>query len=311
MDVDKNRELEGRKASAIAIIGNIFLTTFNFVVGLLSGSSALIAESAHTLSDVLTSVIAFIGFKIGMKPADEDHQYGHGRAEPLVGLVIVAFLLIVAFEILSGVYEKLTSGAALVAPDIIAAGMALVGIVVNLVMTTYLIRTGRRISSPAIVADGQHQKVDIFSCVAIFIGVIVSQLGYPILDPLIAIFIAIIVIKTAMELARDNVNIIMGKLPSKAILNNIKMIANSVNYVKGVHSIKINPMGPYSSAELHIEVDGNLQLKDAHEIAHEVEKKIIDGVSGVEMAIVHVCPFDEKCDTQDIIEGESKKNEGN
>lgn len=303
LDADNTREMEGRKASAIAIIGNIFLTTFNFVVGLLSGSSALIAESAHTLSDVLTSVIAFIGFKIGMKPADEDHQYGHGRAEPLVGLVIVAFLLIVAFEILSGVYDKLTSGATLVAPDIIAAGMALVGIVVNMVMTTYLIRTGKRINSPAIVADGQHQKVDIFSCVAIFVGVIVSQLGYPILDPLIAIFIAVIVIKTAVELARDNVNIIMGKLPSKAILKNIINIANSVKDVKGVHSIKINPMGPYSSAELHIEVDGNLKLKDAHEIAHKVEKEIIDKVSGVKMAIVHVCPFDEECDTQDIIEG--------
>jgi len=297
LDIDIEREKTGRKASTVAILGNIFLTVFNFSIGIISGSSALVAESAHTLSDVLTSIIAFIGFKIGMKPADREHQYGHGRAEPLVGLVIVVFLLVVVYEILSGVYAKFTSGAVLVAPESIAAYMALIGIFVNLVMTTYLFRAGKRINSPAIIADGQHQKVDIFSCAAIFIGVLGSQLGYPFLDPLVAIFIALIIIKTAFELGLDNVNILMGKLPSETILEEVEAAANKVKDVKGVHSVKINPMGPYSSAELHIEVDGELKLKNAHEIAHKVEEKIIYDVSAIKMAIVHVCPFDEECET--------------
>jgi cation diffusion facilitator family transporter len=292
-----DRAKVGRNASAVAIFGNIFLTVFNFIIGTLSGSSALVAESAHTLSDVLTSIIAFVGFKIGMKPADEDHQYGHGRAEPLVGLVIVVFLIVVAYEILSGVYIKFTSGAALVPPELIAGAMAVIGIIVNLTMTTYLIRTGKRIDSPAIIADGQHQKVDIFSCIAILVGVVGSQLGFPFLDPLVAIFIALIVIKTAFGLARDNVNIIMGKVPSKTILNDVKTAAKKVENVKGVHSVKINPMGPYSSVELHIEVDGELKLKDAHEIAHNVEKQIINEVSAIKMAIIHVCPYEGECDT--------------
>jgi cation diffusion facilitator family transporter len=300
--LDKNIEREkiGRKASSIAISGNILLTIFNFTVGTISGSSGLIAESAHTLSDVLCSVIAFIGFKIGMKPADEDHQYGHGRAEPLVGLVIVAFLLIVAYEILSGVYVKLTSPTALVPPELIAAFMALIGIFVNFSMATYLTRAGKRINSPAIIADGQHQKVDIFSCVAILVGVVGAQFGYPILDPLVAIFISLIVIRTAIVLARDNVNVIMGKVPSETILDDVKSAAEKVENVKGVHSIKINPMGPYSSAELHIEVDGEKKLKDAHKIADNVEKQIIREVSTIKMAIIHVDPFEEECTTEDI-----------
>ena len=297
MDKTEERQKIGRNASAVAISGNTFLTIFNFIIGLISGSSALIAESAHTLSDVLTSIIAFIGFKIGMKPADKDHQYGHGRAEPLVGLVIVAFLVIVAYEILSGVYIKLTSTTPLAPPELIAALMAFIGIFVNLAMTTYLIRAGKKINSPAIIADGQHQKVDIFSCIAILVGVIGAQLGFPILDPLVAIFISIIVIKTALELARDNVNIIMGKVPSDTILDEVKSAAKKVDNVKGVHSIKINPMGPYSSAELHIEVDGDLKLKDAHIIAHNVEQRIINDVSAIKMAIIHVCPFEEECAT--------------
>ena len=297
MDKTDERQKIGRNASAVAISGNTFLTIFNFIIGIISGSSALVAESAHTLSDVLTSIIAFIGFKIGMKPADDDHQYGHGRAEPLVGLVIVVFLVVVAYEILSGVYIKLTSTTPLAPPELIAALMAFIGIFINLAMTTYLMRAGKKINSPAIIADGQHQKVDIFSCIAILVGVIGAQLGFPILDPLVAIFISIIVIKTAFELARDNVNVIMGKVPSDTILDEVKSAAKKVDNVKGVHSIKINPMGPYSSAELHIEVDGDIKLKEAHEIAHNVEKRIINDVSAIKMAIIHVCPFEEECAT--------------
>ena len=297
LDNNIERERTGRNASTVAIIGNIFLTVFNFTIGTLSGSSALVAESAHTLSDVLTSILAFVGFKIGMKPADDDHQYGHGRAEPLVGLVIVIFLLIVAYEILSSVYFKLISGTVLVPPERIAAVMAIIGIFVNLYMTMYLLRVGKKINSPAIIADGQHQKVDIFSCFAILVGVIGSQFGYPFLDPLVAVFIGFIIIKTAFGIARDNVNVLMGKLPSETILDEVKSAANKVKDVKGVHSVKINPMGPYSSAELHIEVDGELKLKDAHEIAHKVEKRIINDVSAIKMAIIHVCPFEEECAT--------------
>ena len=125
----------GRKASFVAIFGNIFLTVFNFLVGFLSGSTALVAEGTHTLSDVITSLMAYVGFRIGMKPADEEHQYGHGRAEPIVGLIIVVFLGIVAFEILSEVYKKLLLGEAITPPGLIAAVMALIGIFINYAMT--------------------------------------------------------------------------------------------------------------------------------------------------------------------------------
>jgi len=298
---DDLRERIGRKASTVAIAGNIFLTIFNFVIGTLSGSSALIAESAHTLSDVLTSLIAFVGFKIGMKPADDDHQYGHGRAEPLVSLVIVVFLVFVAYEILSGVYIKLISGNALVAPDLIAAGMALVGILTNVVLTKYLLSAGEKIHSPAIIADGQHQKVDIFSCIAIFVGVLGSQLGYTFLDPLVAIIIALIVIKTAIQLGIDNVNILMGKVPSNDIIKEIESTSMKVSGVKGVHGIRINPMGPYCSAVLHIELSGELKLKEAHVIAHNVEHEILTNVSLIKIATVHVCPHEEECDTEDSL----------
>ena len=286
----QTRKKIGRKAVYVAISGNIVLTVLNFVVGTLSGSVALVAESSHTLSDVLTSIITSVGFRIGMMPPDSKHPYGHGRAEPLAGLVIVVFLCIVAFEILSEVYRKLLAGGSLNPPDITAAVMALVGIGANLAMTTYMMRAGKKIKSPAIVADAQHQKVDIFSCAAILIGVIGSRLGIPVLDPIVAIFISLIVLKTAFDIGRENVNNIMGTVPSHDVLIDIKKAALSVEGVLGVHDVKINYIGPYASLDLHVEVTDDLTLKEAHKIAHDVEKKVIEGVEVVTMVNVHVCP---------------------
>jgi cation diffusion facilitator family transporter len=286
----EERKRMGRRAVFVAIFGNVGLTIFNFIVGVLSGSTALIAESAHTFSDILTSIITFIGFRIGLKPPDKLHPYGHGRAEPLVGLVIVVFLGIIAFEILSEVYNKIVLGGPITPPETIAAVMALVGVLVNFLMTTYIMRTGKKINSPAIVADAQHQKVDIFSSAAIFLGVIGAQLGFPILDPIVAIFIAIMVLKTAFDVGRENINNLMGTVPSKEILKNIENAASSVNGVLGIHDVRINYLGPYASVELHATVGEGLSLKEAHKIAHKVEKKIVNDVDIVSMVIVHVCP---------------------
>ncbi|WP_424355481.1 cation diffusion facilitator family transporter [Methanobacterium sp. MBAC-LM] len=289
------REKIGKQASYVAIFGNIFLTIFNIIVGIFSGSTALVAEGFHTLSDVLTSVIAFIGFKIGMKPADEEHQYGHGRAEPIVGLIIVVFLVIVAYEIIYGAYAKIVLGEAVVPPSLIAAIMAAVGIGINYIMSNYLTQSGEKISSPALIADGKHQRVDIFSCITVLIGVVGSQFGIPILDTIVSVFIALIIINTAFRLARDNINTLMGKIPSKEVIEDIKKAALLSECVKGVHDVKINNMGPYASAELHIELNKDLKLEKSHKIAHEVERNIINNVESVRMVSVHTCPIEVVC----------------
>lgn len=288
------REKEGRKAIIVGISGNVILVTFNFIVGTFSGSTALVAESAHTFSDILESSIAFIGFKIGLKPPDITHPYGYGRAESLAGLVSVIFLIVIAYEILSDVYQKLVLGGALTPPDWIAAVMALVSVGINFTMTTYMAKIGRKINSPAIIADSKHQKVDVFTSMAIFLGITGSQFGLPILDPLVALFIVVLVLKTAFEIARDNINNILGKIPSEDIITDVKKAALSVKGTVGAHSIKINYVGPYASVDIHVEVAPDLSVVEAHEISIQVEKKIIEQVDLVTSVNVHVCITGEK-----------------
>jgi cation diffusion facilitator family transporter len=289
----------GQRAVIFSVSGKAALTIFNFVVGTLSGSTALIVEAAHTFSDILTSAIAFIGFKIGLKPADNDHPYGHGKAAPLMGLLIVVFLVIISYEIFREVYEKLMLGAALTPPTYLAAVMAIIGIGANYALTSYSMKIGKKLNSPAIIADANHQKVDIFACVAILVGIIGSRMGMPILDPLVGAFVGILILKTAFDVAYENINHKMGKIPSDELIKDIKTAALTVDGIYGVHDIKINYMGPYASTELHVEVNNDMILKEAHKLAHIVENIIINNVEIVNAAIVHVCPAgeDENCYT--------------
>jgi cation diffusion facilitator family transporter len=283
----------GQKAVTVSVTGKIILTILNFIIGTLSGSTALVAESAHTFSDIFTSAIAFIGFKIGLKPADKDHPYGHGKAEPLAGLLIVIFLVLIAYEIFLEVFQKLALGTSLTPPGIIAAIMALIGIVANFLLSSYSMRIGKKINSSAIMADAKHQKVDIYACVAIFLGILGSRMGIPILDPLVGGFVGLLILKTAFDVALENIDHIMGKIPSDKIINEVKSAALTVDGIYGVHDIKINDMGPYATAELHVEVEGDMIIREAHKLAHITEDVIIDKIEIINSVIVHVCPLDE------------------
>ena len=289
--MDELRNKGGRKAAIVAIVANTFLTIFNIIVGMLSGSYALISEGGHTLSDITTTIIAYIGFKIGQKPADTEHPLGHGRAEAISGLVIMLFLTMVAYEIMSGAVDKLINPSTITTPDIYAAGMAIFGIFINYIISEYIIRLGKQINSPAIVADGKHQKTDIFSSIAILVGVIVSNLGYPILDPIIGLVIGFLILKTAYGIGKENIDNIMGRIPSQEFVNEIKKVANeSSEYAKNAHDIKVDYLGSYATVTLHIEMDKNMTLNDSHKIVHVVQNNIIEKIPDIKYVTVHACP---------------------
>lgn len=289
--MDEFRQKGGKKAATVAISANCILTILNVAVGLISGSYALVSEGAHTLSDVITSIIAYVGFYIGQKPADSEHPIGHGRAEAISGLIIMIFLVVVAWEIMQGAFEKILNPSTITVPETLAAIMATLGIFVNLGVSNYLINLGKQIKSPAIVADGKHQRIDIFSSIAILVGVIVSNMGYPILDPIIGFVIGILILKTAYDIGKENIDNIMGKVPSEEFLEKIKTAANNTPHVQNAHNIKIDYFGSYATVALHIELNGNMTLEESHKIVHLVQNNIIKEVPEVKYVLVHACPI--------------------
>ena len=288
--MDEYRTKGGAKAAIVGISSNIFLTIFNIIIGVTSGSYALISEGAHTLSDVATSIIAYLGFRIGQKPADEDHPLGHGRAEAIAGLVIVLFLTMVAYEIMSGAIYKILNPKLITTPSYFAAIMALIGIGVNICISRDIINLGKKIRSPAIVADGNHQKVDIFSSVAILVGVLASNSGYPLIDPIIGLIIGLFVLKTAYTIGKENIDNIMGKLPSKQLIKDIENAAVKTPQVQGAHNIKVEYLGSYSIVSLHIELNENMTLKESHKIVHKAQRNVLKKVPLVKSVTIHACP---------------------
>lgn len=289
--MDDAREKGGKKAAAVAIGSNCFLTVLNITVGLLSGSYALVAEGVHTLSDVATSVIAYIGFKIGQRPADEDHPRGHGRAEAISGLVIVLFLTIVGYEIIDTAKDQLLNPALIKVPSVYAALMAVFGIFLNLMISTYIINIGKEIHSPAIEADGHHQRTDIFSSIAILVGVVASNAGYPILDPIVGLIIGLLILKTAFTIGKENIDNIMGKVKDDKLIRKIERIANKTPNAYEAHNIKIDNYGSYVLVNLHVKVDGNITVSEAHKIVHNVENNILQKVPIIKSVSVHACPL--------------------
>ena len=290
--MDEFRNKAGKKAATVAIIANCFLTVFNIAIGMIAGSYALISEGAHTLSDVITSIIAYLGFKIGQKPADDEHPIGHGRAEAISGLVIVIFLVLVSYEIMLGAIEKLINPSTITVPETIAAIMAIFGIIINFAVSEYIIRIGKQINSPAIVADGKHQKTDIFASIAILAGVIASNLGFPIIDPLVGLIIGFFILKTAYEIGKENIDNIMGKVPSKELISEIEKVANnSTPKAQNAHEIKVDCLGSYATVTLHVEVDGSMTLDEAHKIIHIIQNNITQEIPEIKYAVVHACPI--------------------
>lgn len=289
--MDELRHKGGKKAATVAILANCILTIFNISIGMLCGSYALVSEGAHTLSDVATSIIAYIGFYIGQKPADDEHPIGHGRAEAISGLLIVVFLVVVGWEIFQGSVERILNPSLITIPETPVAIMAVFGIIINLSVSSYIIEIGKQIKSPAIVADGKHQRTDIFSSVVILIGVIVSNAGYPILDPIIAMLISGLIFKTAYEIGKENIDNIMGKVPSEEFIDKIKEVAESTPDVENAHDIKVDYLGSYATVSLHVQLDGNMSLEESHKLVHNVQNNIVKEIPEIKYAMVHACPI--------------------
>jgi cation diffusion facilitator family transporter len=199
--------------------------------------------------------------------------------------------VVVAWEILQGAVEKILNPSLITIPETLAAVMAFVGIIVNFGVSEYVINLGKSIKSPAIVADGKHQRTDIFSSIAILVGVVVSNIGYPILDPIIAFVIGGLILRTAYEIGKENIDNIMGKVPSKEFIENIKRVANETPQVKNPHNIKVDYLGSYATVTLHIELDGNMTLDESHKIVHMVQNNIIREIPEVKYVMIHACPI--------------------
>jgi cation diffusion facilitator family transporter len=284
-----DRYRKARISIFVGIFGNFFLGLFKIIVGILGESTAIIVDGVHSVSDLLTSIVVWIGLRVGKKPPDKYHPYGHGDAEPIAGLIVAIILGILGFEFARHSLEEILSGI-IYKPVPFVMIAVLVSLVAKYWMFDFVVKIGRKLDSPALISDAYHHKSDFFTSLVVLVGVAGAMFGLRILDPLVGILISLWIIKIGFDVGRKNIRHLMGEIPSEKILKQIKEIASNVGGVKGVHNIKVHYVGPNATVSIHIEVDKNLKISETHDIATKVEKGIKNRIDSVSMVIVHPEP---------------------
>lgn len=274
------REKKIYKTTAIGSAVNVLLVVFKFVAGIVGKSSAMVADAVHSLSDLLTDIIIVIFVRTASKPIDHTHEYGHGKFETLASLIIGVILFIVGIGIMiTGVEDciKFFEGDRGEKPRMIALIAAILSIALKEGLYRYTLSEGKKINSPVLVANAWHHRSDAFSSIATLIGVAGSMfLGKNglILDPLAAILVSFYICKSGYDVIKPSIDELLEKSLPIETEKEIREILKSIEGIEGVHNLKTRKIGNRIAIETHAEMDGNMSLEDAHQIATIAEKEL-------------------------------------
>ena len=263
----------GMIESWFSIIGNIVLALLKLVFGLLTNSIALIADAVHSASDIFSSLIILIGFKLAKKEADREHPHGHGRTEYLAGLLLALLLIGAGVSFFYSSYNRLISD--IYATPSIASIIAIaIAIIIKEFLYYFSARLGKLICSETLAGDAWHHRTDSLSSIMVLIALIGGYLGYPTLDAYFGFAVSVFIIYAGIKIARGSCSSLLGTAPSEELQNGIVSCAREIDGVIDAHDMEYHDYGSWKVVTLHIEVNGSISLDEAHEIAHRVEDHI-------------------------------------
>jgi len=280
------------RTTAIGIAISIVLVFAKFISGYIGHSYALIADASETSADVLSSLLLWIGLRISMKPADKEHPYGHGKAEPLAAIVISLFLLATAVWIAWHAIEFIRTPHQL--PRRFTLGILLIVILIKEGMFRYVLKIGKEINSQAVKADAWHHRTDAITSVAAFVGILVAILlgrGYESADDWAALIASGIIVYNAIHLLRPALDEVMDAAPSGEIVRKVRQVAAGISGVDLVEKCYVRKMGFDYYVDLHIQVNPELSVSQGHEIAHHVKDSLLQSIPGIKNALIHVEPY--------------------
>ncbi len=284
------------KVSITTIIANTLLSIIKFIAGILAHSGAMISDAIHTISDVISTIVAMIGVAISNKKEDKEHQYGHEKFECIASILLAVLLFITALEIGIEGITKIIDGSYvdLEAPGLLAIVAAVISIITKEWMYQYTIRNARKIKSSALEADAWHHRSDMVSSLGALIGIGLSILFNPAFDIVAAVVIAIFIAKVAIKIFKDATDKIVDKSCDQEMIKEIKRITLEQEGVLRIDDIKTRQFGMKAYVDIEISADGNKTLNETHDIAEKVHNEIEKEFPIVKHCMVHVNPYEEK-----------------
>lgn len=283
-------------AAWVGIIGNLLLALIKGILGYLSNSKALIADAAHSASDVAGSLAVLVGIKIAQVPPDKDHPYGHGKAESISAIVVAVILFFVGLEI---AYSSIKS----IFTDLEAPGnLAIVGVSLSIVikegMFQYKYRLGKKINSQAIIANAWEHRSDVYSSIAALIGIVGAIIGGKLnidwllyLDPVAGAIVSIFIIKMAIKIGKESIHASLDHVLHYEDAKEYITEVEKVNGVLRVDDFFAREHGHYLIVDIKISVNPKITVEQGHEIGKEVKNVLINKFSNIKDVFVHVNPY--------------------
>lgn len=291
MKHDHRHEIHLVVWSGIAI--DSLLSALKIIVGVVGQSSALVADGFHSFSDLLSSLIVLIGFRIAFKPPDESHPYGHGRAESIAGWVVALLLLALGI----GIAAKAVIGLAskeILAPRQYTLWVIILSIVFKEGMFRYKMRVAKKVQSQSLMADAWHHRSDALSSLVALIGIAGAVFGgerWHFLDHLAAFAVAIVIIHIAIKMFRATSKELMDTMPPVEVIDQLRIIAVGVDGVCGIEKVVARKSGLDLLIDMHVEVEPGMTVEKSHHVAQLVRNKIIEEMSNVKKVLVHIEPY--------------------
>lgn len=290
----RNREIY--KVTLVGGAVNLLLLLFKFVAGIVGHSAAMLADAVHSLSDFVTDIIVLVFVSISGKPQDKSHDYGHGKYETLAMTMIGFALLAVAIGILYSGVSKIVAwaqGEPLEAPGMLALWAALLSIILKEIVYRYTMVKSRQLNSPALEANAWHHRTDALSSLGTAIGIggaIFLGRRWTVLDPVASVIVGVLIVKVSFDLLRNGIGDLMERsLPDAMEEEMLRLVAELPGIVEP-HDLRTRRIGNHYAIELHIRMDGDITLREAHDKASEVEDLLRNHYGTETHVAVHVEP---------------------
>lgn len=273
----------------IILVLNILVALIKGFYGGYTNSLSMISDGFHSLFDSSSNIIGLIGISIASRPADHEHPYGYSKFETIASMGIAILLFITCFEIILSAVNRLFMP---VIPEItiISFLIMILTISINISVSWYENKRGKELKSGILISDSLHTRSDVYASISVIFSFVAILLGYNIIDPLIAFFIAILIAYMGIKIIKESSNVLLDKAPLDEKI--IKDIVDSMDKIKGSHKIRTRGPESYIYVDLHIILDSCYSLNEAHIVAHRVENKLKKSISGIQDVVVHIDPCD-------------------
>jgi cation diffusion facilitator family transporter len=284
----EERTQKSLKAVKIGIYGNAVLAVFKILLGIVSGSIALISDGVDTTMDVAKSILVYQGIRVAGRPPDTEHPYGHGRAETIVANIVGISVIFAGFLIVQESFVDFGHHNVIALIMIVGASVSIVG---KFFLSYYMFRMGKRFSNQAIIADAKDYMSDVFASVAVLVGgVLVLLTGMTIFDPIASIAVAVLIVWMGIDVIKAGIPELMEKQDPKMTAV-IEKIVKQQEYVFNPHLIRVRKLGSYYIVDMHVEIPGKMRLQHVHSIMTSIEDEIKKDLPDVKEVTIHAEPI--------------------